>query len=166
MVSTVPLGRALARPFVTHGCAAGAGTQELDEGRGQAIIRANLSRMDDANVRPAPRIAGAAPQPGGSYTEDVSDIERIPPSAVGSIAGRVEMVRQPLGDSRVADENERARLIADIARLIREPTVPEPTRVAGLTLIGWLARRRPEESPHAIGVSEALESERRLRAAK
>ncbi|MBV9948742.1 MAG: PEP-CTERM sorting domain-containing protein [Myxococcales bacterium] len=96
----------------------------------------------------------------------MSDIERIPPSAVGSIAGRVEMVRQPLGDSRVADENERARLIADIARLIREPTVPEPTRVAGLTLIGWLARRRPEESPHAIGVSEALESERRLRAAK
>jgi hypothetical protein len=57
-----------------------------------------------------------------------------------------------------ADESARARLIADIARLIREPTVPERTRLAGLTLIGWLARRRPDEVPHAVGVEEARRS--------
>jgi hypothetical protein len=65
-----------------------------------------------------------------------------------------------------ADEVERARLIADIARLIREPATPEGTRLAGLTLIGWLARRRPEEPPHAIGVKEARKSERRLQAVR
>ena len=64
------------------------------------------------------------------------------------------------------DEGERARLISDITRLIREPQMPETTRTAGLTLIGWLARRMPGEAPHAIGVAEARQSERRLRAAQ
>ena len=41
------------------------------------------------------------------------------------------------------DEGDRARLISDITRLIREPQMPETTRTAGLTLIGWLARRMP-----------------------
>jgi hypothetical protein len=67
---------------------------------------------------------------------------------------------------RLACESERALLIADIARLIRDPTMPEGTRLAGLTLIGWLARRRPEEPPHTIGVEEALQSERRLQAVR
>jgi hypothetical protein len=66
----------------------------------------------------------------------------------------------------VPDEGERARLISDITRLIREPQMPETTRCAGLTLIGWLARRMPGEAPHALGVSEARQSERRLRAAQ
>jgi hypothetical protein len=66
----------------------------------------------------------------------------------------------------VPDETERARLIADIMRLIREPAMPEATRTAGMNLIGWLARRRPDEQPHAIGVDEARESERRIRAAR
>ena len=64
------------------------------------------------------------------------------------------------------DEGERARLISDITRLIREPQMPETTRTAGLTLIGWLARRMPGEAPHAIGVAEARQSERRIRAAQ
>lgn len=64
------------------------------------------------------------------------------------------------------DEGERARLISDISRLIREPQMPEPTRCAGLTLIGWLARRMPGEAAHAIGVHEARQSERRIRAAQ
>jgi len=64
------------------------------------------------------------------------------------------------------DEGERARLISDITRLIREPQMPETTRTAGLTLIGWLARRMPGEAPHAIGVAEARQSEQRLRAAQ
>jgi len=62
------------------------------------------------------------------------------------------------GTTGAADESTRARLIADIARLIREPTVPEGTRLAGLTLIGWLARRRPDELPHSVGVEEARKS--------
>ena len=62
------------------------------------------------------------------------------------------------------DEAERTRLMADIMRLIREPSMPRRrTRCAGMTLIGWLARRRQEESPHAIGIDEARESERRIR---
>ena len=65
----------------------------------------------------------------------------------------------------IPNEGERARLISDITRLIREPQMPESTRTAGLTLIGWLARRMPGESAHAIGVDEARQSERRLRQA-
>jgi hypothetical protein len=42
--------------------------------------------------------------------------------------------------------------------------MPESTRTAGLTLIGWLARRMPGEQAHALGVREARASERRLRA--
>jgi hypothetical protein len=64
------------------------------------------------------------------------------------------------------DEGDRARLIGDITRLLREPQMPETTRTAGLTLIGWLARRMPGEAAHAIGVAEARQSERRLRAAE
>jgi hypothetical protein len=73
---------------------------------------------------------------------------------------------QPIGGRGVADETERTRLIADITRLIREPTVPEATRLAGIHLIGWLARRRIDEAPHTIGIDEARESERRIRAAR
>jgi hypothetical protein len=69
-------------------------------------------------------------------------------------------------DGPVPDEGERARLIGDITRLLREPLMPETTRTAGLTLIGWLARRMPGETAHAIGVDEARQSERRLRAAQ
>jgi hypothetical protein len=69
-------------------------------------------------------------------------------------------------EDEIPDEGERARMISDITRLIREPHMPETTRCAGLTLIGWLARRMPGEAAHAIGVSEARQSERRLRAAQ
>jgi len=62
-----------------------------------------------------------------------------------------------------ADESERTRLINDISRLIREPQMPHATRTAGLTLIGYLARRMPGEQAHALGVDEARESERRLK---
>ena len=65
-----------------------------------------------------------------------------------------------------ADELERSKLISEISRMIREPAMPEGTRTAGLTLIGWLARRMPGEAPHALGVSEARESERRMKAAR
>lgn len=83
-------------------------------------------------------------------------------------ASRTSRERSPFqdGHDHLPDEGERARLISDITRLIREPMMPETTRTAGLTLIGWLARRMPGEAPHAIGVAEARQSERRLRSAQ
>lgn len=60
---------------------------------------------------------------------------------------------------------ERTRLIGEISRLLREPMLPAKARDAGLTLIGWLARRMPGEAPHTLGVTEARQSEQRLRAA-
>lgn len=73
---------------------------------------------------------------------------------------------QDLGMDQAPDEGERARLISDISRLLREPGMCEITRTAGLTLIGWLARRMPGEQAHEIGVDQARQSERRLRTAR
>jgi hypothetical protein len=70
------------------------------------------------------------------------------------------------GGFRVEDESNRTRLIGDLTRLIREPEIPESTRTAGLELIGWLARRMPGESAHDLGVEEARQSERMLRATR
>ena len=81
-------------------------------------------------------------------------------AALGTVLGH-EMECSP-----VTEESERTRLIADIMRLLREPALPEHARTAGMTLIGWLARRMPHEAPHAIGIEEARESERRIRAAR
>jgi hypothetical protein len=64
------------------------------------------------------------------------------------------------------DELERTRLIREISKLLTDKEIPESTRLAGLTLVGWLARRRLAETPHALGIAEARESERRLRAAR
>ncbi|MGH7268915.1 MAG: hypothetical protein ACREJ3_00665 [Polyangiaceae bacterium] len=66
----------------------------------------------------------------------------------------------------LCDEGQRARLMAEIMRLIREPSMPQATRLAGLTFIGWLARRKPDEMPHAVGIEEARESERRIKASR
>jgi hypothetical protein len=74
--------------------------------------------------------------------------------------------RGPGGGAPVTEESDRTRLIGDISRLIREPQIPESTRSAGLELIGWLARRMPGESAHAVGVEEARESQRIMRAAR
>jgi hypothetical protein len=78
----------------------------------------------------------------------------------------VESAGQLRGGIGVNDEIARTRLITDLSRLIRGSSVPEGARMAGLTLIGWLARRREGEAPHTIGIAEALESERRIRAAR
>ncbi len=87
------------------------------------------------------------------------------PSATSGCTDCIPVCRHRGADAPVG-ETDRTQLIADIMRILREPAMPEATRVAGLTLIGWLARRRPEESPHAIGIEEARESERRIRAAR
>ena len=51
-------------------------------------------------------------------------------------------------------EEHRTRLIGEIAKVLREECVPDDARAAGLVLIGWLARRMPGESAHALGVEE------------
>ena len=54
----------------------------------------------------------------------------------------------------MAPEEERTRLIGELASLIREDSMPDDARAAGLTLIGWLARRMPGEGPSQAGVVE------------
>jgi hypothetical protein len=54
----------------------------------------------------------------------------------------------------MACEDERTRLIGQIANLLRETSIPAEAREAGLTLIGWLARRMPGEPVSIVGVEE------------
>jgi hypothetical protein len=51
-------------------------------------------------------------------------------------------------------EDDRTRLIGQIAGILREDSVPAEARDAGLTFIAWLARRMPGESPSTAGVAE------------
>jgi hypothetical protein len=52
-------------------------------------------------------------------------------------------------------ERDRTRLIAELASLLRECQMPDDARCAGLTLIGWLARRMEGEAPSIDGVEHA-----------
>ena len=54
-------------------------------------------------------------------------------------------------------ECDRTRLIAELASLLRDCELPDDARCAGLTLIGWLARRMPGEGPSTVGVVEVSE---------
>ncbi|MBK9262067.1 MAG: hypothetical protein IPM54_19965 [Polyangiaceae bacterium] len=45
-------------------------------------------------------------------------------------------------------------MIGQIASLLRETSIPAEAREAGLTLIGWLARRMPGEPVSIVGVEE------------
>ncbi len=53
-------------------------------------------------------------------------------------------------------EEERTRLIGEIARVLREDPVTEEARCAALTFIGWLARRMPGEPVSLAGVREMV----------
>lgn len=92
-----------------------------------------------------------------------SDDGSVPTSAVRLLGLCATFAVPEAACPRVA-ESERRRLMGEIMRLMASSPIPEATRVAGLTLIGWLARRRTDEAPHKIGIPEARESERRLRA--
>jgi hypothetical protein len=61
----------------------------------------------------------------------------------------------PCAPGMPPDECARTRLIGELSRILREPAMPEGTRTAGLTLIGWLARRMPGEAAHALGAPGA-----------
>jgi len=51
----------------------------------------------------------------------------------------------------------RARLISEIASLVQSGKLPDDAKAAGLTLIGWLARRMPGEGPHTSCCTAMLE---------
>jgi hypothetical protein len=53
-------------------------------------------------------------------------------------------------------EEDRTRLIGEIARVLRDDPVPDDARAAALTLIGWLARRMPGEAVSTAGVNEMV----------
>ena len=50
-------------------------------------------------------------------------------------------------------EEDRTRLIGDIARVLKDGSVPDEARTAALTFIGWLARRMPGEPVSTAGVT-------------
>ena len=43
-------------------------------------------------------------------------------------------------------EDQRTRLIGEIATVLNHSELPPDARQAGLTLIGWLARRMPQDA--------------------
>lgn len=124
-----------------------------------------MSRTDEANGRIAVVVqrVTTADEPG--CTAESEDDGPAPDSSPRPRTDPCSSARTEQEAERAGAE-ERARLIHDISRLIGGPAVPETTRLAGLTLIGWLARRRPEEPAHAVGVEEARKSRRRLQAAR
>jgi glucose-6-phosphate dehydrogenase assembly protein OpcA len=51
-------------------------------------------------------------------------------------------------------EEQRTRLIGEIARVLRDGPVPDEARAAALTFIGWLARRMPGEPVSRCDLSQ------------
>ena len=139
--------------------------------RGRETRRSAAARYDSpATVAPT-----VEKGPGGWLGEEGDEPDEPATQDDGSCVGdRISSVEQRVSSESEAeeegwvhyDEVQRTRLMADIIRLIREPSMPPGTRTAGMTLVGWLARRKPDEAPHAIGVEEARESERRMQAVR
>ena len=127
------------------------GRQRKEKGRGGRSLRSTVN-----STIPKKRVDSPALVPSSSRKARDLSIEALYVTRTSSPPS--------LSPDEIPSEGERARLISALTKLLREPQMPETTRVAGLTLIGWLARRMPGEEAHAIGVSEARESERRLRA--
>ena len=59
-------------------------------------------------------------------------------------------------------EEERTRLIGEIACVLRDGPVPDDARVAALTFIGWLARRMPGESVSSCDIDRCQSTLRRV----
>lgn len=66
----------------------------------------------------------------------------------------------------MAAEEDRTRLIGEIANLLSDASVPEDARSAGLILIGWLARRMPGEVACTHGVEEMIRRAHALRSSR
>jgi hypothetical protein len=131
-------------------------SSKFDERIRQAMIAPHVSPTDEKGPGAWPAEGGLAGEPvPESGADRVSSVEPLRPRS-----------QPPEACPFVYDEAQRTRLMADIMRLLREPSIPRSARLAGLTLVGWLARRRPAEAPHAIGIDEARESERRIQSAR
>jgi hypothetical protein len=77
-----------------------------------------------------------------------------------SSSSTLERQAFPIGMRSVPEvpaEIDRVRLIAELSCILRDPSVPSATRTAGLTLVGWLARRMPGEPAHTLGCEETGE---------
>jgi hypothetical protein len=104
-----------------------------------------------------------APSPSSSHAghagapfERPSAKVRVRPVVSNASRQRETLERQafPIGLPRSAEvptEIDRVKLIAELSRILRDPAVPNSTRLAGLTLVGWLARRMPGEAAHTLG---------------
>ncbi len=137
-------------------------SSKFDERDRQAMMARHVSRTDEKGP-------GAWPGEGSLANEPVPESGADRVSSVEPLRPRSQPPQSPpLPEACpfVYDEAQRTRLMADIMRLLREPSIPRSARLAGLTLVGWLARRRPAEAPHAIGIDEARESERRIQSAR
>ena len=66
----------------------------------------------------------------------------------------------------MAAEEDRTRLIGEIANVLRDASVPEDARTAALVFIGWLARRMPGEVACRHGVEEMIRREDALQDAR
>ena len=66
----------------------------------------------------------------------------------------------------MAAEDDRTRLIGEIATLLKDASVPEDARAAALILIGWLARRMPGEVACRHGVEEMIRRAGAMRGAR
>ncbi len=77
--------------------------------------------------------------------------------AAGAAEQRQALTLSPDRITRPAmrSECDRTRLIEELASLLRDCELPDEARHAGLTLIGWLARRMPGEGPSLVGVEQA-----------
>lgn len=174
-----PSSRVTVRTGAGRGNAGRVSRAEPRRHRGAPELRPELRADGRAEMRPAGP-GGATVGVGGgrglSTTSNSTTTEKgvhsralVPSSSRKASELSIEalyctrITSHPTDHAEIPDEGERARLINDLSRLIREPLMPETTRTAGLTLIGWLARRMPGEAPHALGVAEARQSERRLR---
>ena len=133
----------------------------------QARAFRQIRRIDDRLGLYCPaRVADGRQRGGRSAGEGV--LERAADDAGEPLAGSDDQPAssvQPIGGVVVTDETR-----AHASH--RRHHAPAPRAgdagghaLAGMTLVGWLARRRADEAPHAIGIDEARESERRIRAA-
>lgn len=122
------------------------------------ILPSNASTKGGGTLhsRGAPRVGGPC----------MSKMDSLKGGELTESGERVVAKGWPKDRGFSGEEAARTRLIGELTRLVCEPEVPEAARSAGLTLIGWLARRMPGERAHALGVREARESEARLRARK
>lgn len=73
----------------------------------------------------------------------------VPSSATMTMEAWAELHGE--GAPGAHDECSRMRLIGELTRLLHEAEMPPPVRMAGLTVIGWLARRQAGEVAHALG---------------